>query len=105
MNILVAAETEVYLSSEFRLSVRPARMRNGRENRRLGLRFSWLFIFGVLRDAFGENKSLLEAAINLAQFPEDREKKNRHYEQQELDIHFSSLAPTSLTAVVRRCAC
>jgi len=47
-------------------------------------------MFGVLRDVFGENKSLLEAAINLAQFPEDQEKENRDYEQQELDIHFSS---------------
>ena len=48
-------------------------------------------MFGVLRNFFGENKSLLEAAINLAQFPEDQEKENRDYEQQELDIHFSSL--------------
>ena len=53
-------------------------------------------MFGVLRDVFGENKSLLEAAINLAQFPEDQEKENRDYEQPELDIHFSSLNPTSL---------
>ena len=28
-----------------------------------------------------------EAAINLAQFPEDQEKENRDYEQQELDRH------------------
>ena len=62
-------------------------------------------MFGFLRDVFGENKSLLEAAINLAQFPEDREKENRDYEQPELDIHFSSSNPTSLTAVVRRCVC
>ena len=62
-------------------------------------------MFGVLHDVFGENKSLLEAAINLAQFPEDQEKENRDYEQPELDIHFSSLNPTSLTAVVRRSAC
>jgi hypothetical protein len=81
-----------------------ARMRNGRESLRLGLRFSWFFV-RCLNDVFGENKSLLEAAINLAQFPEDQEKENRDYEQQELDIHFSSLNPTSLTAVVRRCAC
>jgi hypothetical protein len=65
-------------------------MRNGRKKLRLGLRFSWFFMFGVLRDLFGENKSPLEAAINFAQFPEDQEKENRDYEQQELDIHFSS---------------
>jgi hypothetical protein len=65
-------------------------MRNGRENLRSGLGFSWFFTFGVLRDVFGKNKSLLEAAINLAQFPEDQEKENRDYEQQELDTHFSS---------------
>jgi hypothetical protein len=50
-------------------------------------------MFGVLLDVFRENKSLLEAAINLAQFPEDQEKKNRDYEQQELDIHFSIISP------------
>jgi hypothetical protein len=69
------------------------------------LDFHGFFMFAVLRDLFGENKGLLEAAINLAEFPEDREKDNRDYEQPELDIHFSSSNPTSLTAVVRRWAC
>jgi hypothetical protein len=57
---------------------------------------------GVLRDVFGENKSLLEAAINLAQFPEDQEKENRDYEQPELDIHFSSLKSDGLTTYMSR---
>jgi hypothetical protein len=52
-------------------------------------------MFGVLCDVFAGNKSLLEEAINLAQFPEDQEKENRDYEQQELDIHFSALGLTS----------
>jgi hypothetical protein len=32
--------------------------------------------------------NLFEAAVNLAQFPEDRDKENRNYEQQELNAHF-----------------
>jgi hypothetical protein len=35
------------------------------------LDFRGFFMFGVLRDVFGKNKSFLEVAINLAQFPED----------------------------------
>ena len=31
--------------------------------------------------------------MNLAQFPEDQNKKNRDHEQQELDIHFVSSLP------------
>lgn len=56
-------------------------MRNGRENLRSGLRFSLFLYVRCLRDFFGEKKSLLEEAINLAQFPEDHEKENRDYEQ------------------------
>ena len=44
-------------------------------------------MFGILRDVFGENKSLLEEAINLAEFPEDRNEDNRNYEEQKLDAH------------------
>jgi hypothetical protein len=46
-------------------------MRNGRETFDWALDFHGFSMFGVLRDVFGENKSLLEVAINLAQFPED----------------------------------
>ena len=53
--------------------------------------FSGLFMFAVLHDALGD-KRLFEAAINLAQFPEDQNKENRDHEQQELDAHNSSLA-------------
>src|ERR1022692_783256 len=50
-------------------------------------------MFIVLHDVLGKNKRLLEAAINLAQFPEDQHKENRDHEQQYLDVHFfSSLA-------------
>jgi hypothetical protein len=34
-----------------------------------------------------EGRGIFEAAIDLAQFPEDRNKENRNYEQQELDAH------------------
>ena len=33
-------------------------------------------------------KKRLEAVVNLSQFPENRKKQNRDYEQQELDNHF-----------------
>ncbi len=42
----------------------------------------------VLPDVLGRSKRLFEAAINLAQFPEDQNKENRNYEQPELDVHF-----------------
>jgi hypothetical protein len=42
----------------------------------------------VVHDVLGGNKCLFEAAIDLAQFPEDQKKENRDYEQQVLDIHF-----------------
>ena len=48
-------------------------------------------MFVVLHDVLGGNKRLFEAAINLAQFPKDRNKENRDHEQQELDIHFLAL--------------
>jgi hypothetical protein len=35
------------------------------------------------------DERLLEATINLAQFPEDQNKNNRDYEQQEWDVHVS----------------
>ena len=56
-------------------------------------------MFIILHDVLGKNKSLLEAAINFAQFPEDQNKKNRDHEQQELDIHFVSpfVSPLHLT--------
>jgi hypothetical protein len=37
---------------------------------------------------FWRGQGLFEAAINLAQFPEDQNKENRDHEQQELDVHF-----------------
>jgi hypothetical protein len=37
-------------------------------------------MFVILRDVLAGNKSFLEAAINLAQFPEDQNKENRDYE-------------------------
>ena len=36
------------------------------------LRFSGFFMFVVLPDVLGGNERLFEAAINLAQFPEDQ---------------------------------
>ena len=45
----------------------------------------------VVHDVLGGNKRLFEAAIDLAQFPEDQKKENRDYEQQVLDIHFLAL--------------
>jgi hypothetical protein len=33
-------------------------------------------------------KKRLEAVVNLSQLPENRNKQNRDYEQQELDNHF-----------------
>jgi hypothetical protein len=33
-------------------------------------------------------KKHLEAVVNLSQFPENRNKQNCDYEQQELDSHF-----------------
>jgi hypothetical protein len=63
----------------------------------MAIRFSGFFLFVVLRDVLAGNKSLFEAAINLAQFPEDQHKENRDHEQQELDVHFfSSLAAKEL---------
>jgi hypothetical protein len=43
-----------------------------------------------------EGKRLFEEAINLGQFPEDRDKENRNYEQQELDAHLLPLADEEL---------
>jgi hypothetical protein len=40
---------------------------------------------------FWRGQALFEAAINLAQFPEDQNKENRDHEQQELDDHFLAL--------------
>lgn len=40
---------------------------------------------------FFTKERLLEQTINLAQYPEDRNKKNRDYEQQELNGHSISL--------------
>jgi hypothetical protein len=57
----------------------------------LRLGFSGFFMFVVLRDVLGGNERLFEAAINLAQFPEDQNKEDRDHEQQELDIHFLAL--------------
>jgi hypothetical protein len=39
--------------------------------------------FVILRDVLAGNQRLFEAAINLAQFPEDQNKENRDYEQQK----------------------
>jgi hypothetical protein len=36
---------------------------------------------------FFDKKRLFEVAIYLAQFPENQNKQNRDYEQQELDGH------------------
>jgi hypothetical protein len=38
----------------------------------------------IVRDAF---ERLFEATINLAQFPEDQNKDNHDYEQQERNVH------------------
>jgi len=60
------------------------------EHKRLGETIAVLeslfFMFVVLHDVWGD-KRLFEAAINLAQFPEDQNKENRDHEQQELDDH------------------
>jgi hypothetical protein len=35
----------------------------------------------------GRDERLFEATVNLAQFPEDQNKNNHDYEQQEWDVH------------------
>jgi hypothetical protein len=62
-----------------------------RRNIRIGaisLRFSGLREFVAFRGVRWGTKRLSEAAINLAQFPEDQNKNNHDYEQQEWDVHF-----------------
>jgi len=67
------------------------------ENLRFGPRIFRVLVFAVFHDVLGGNNGFLEATINLAQFPVDRNKENRDHEQQELDIHFfSSLAAKEL---------
>jgi hypothetical protein len=51
---------------------------------------SGFLMFVVLHDVLGGNRRLFEAAINLAQLPEDQNKENRDHKQQELDVHFFS---------------
>jgi hypothetical protein len=49
---------------------------------------------GVLRPVmilFFGGKKRREAVVNLSQFPENRDKENCDYEQQELDKHLFSL--------------
>jgi hypothetical protein len=41
-------------------------------------------LHGIVRDG----KRLLESAIDLAEFPEDRKQKNCDHEQQKWHIHF-----------------
>jgi hypothetical protein len=45
-------------------------------------------LFVILLDVLRRNERLSEAAINLAQLPEDQQKENRDNEQQELNVHF-----------------
>jgi hypothetical protein len=47
-----------------------------------------LRVFIVIRDVMGRDERFFEATINLAQFPEDQNKNNHDYEQQEWDVHF-----------------
>lgn len=50
-------------------------------------RFSGLRVFTVLHRVMGRAGHLFEPTINLAQFPEDQNKNNHDYEQQEWDVH------------------
>jgi hypothetical protein len=52
-----------------------------------GHRFSGLRDFIVLHHVMGGDGHLFEPTINLAQFPEDQNKNNHDYEQQEWDVH------------------
>jgi hypothetical protein len=48
-----------------------------------------MFVLGL--DVLAGNESLFEEAVNLAQLPEDQNKENRDYEQQELNVHVVAL--------------
>jgi hypothetical protein len=48
-------------------------------------------MFVMRRHVLAGSQSFLEEAINLAQFPEDQNKENRDYEEQELNIHLVAL--------------
>ena len=52
-------------------------------------RFSGLRVFIALHSVMWSDERLPEATINLAQFPEDQDKNNHDYEQQEWDVHLS----------------
>jgi hypothetical protein len=45
----------------------------------------------VALDLQRRSEPLFEEAVNLAQFPENKDKKNRDHEQQELDVHSLAL--------------
>jgi hypothetical protein len=53
----------------------------------ISLRFSGLRVFIALHGVRWGDERLFEATINLAQFPEDQNKDNHDYEQQEWDVH------------------
>jgi hypothetical protein len=62
--------------------------REGTERRNIRPeRFSGLRVFIVLHSVMWSNERLLEATMNLAQFPENQNKSNHGYEQQEWDVH------------------
>ena len=58
-----------------------------RPPRASSLRFSGLHVFIAFHGVMRGNERLFEATINLAQFPEDQNKNNHDYEQQEWDVH------------------
>ena len=53
----------------------------------LAVDLQWLRIFIALHGVMLEAEHFLEATMNLAQFPEDQNKNNHDYEQQEWDVH------------------
>ena len=55
--------------------------------RAISLRFSGLRAVVAFSGVMCGNERLFEATINLAQFPEDQNKDNHDYEQQERNVH------------------
>ena len=57
------------------------------------LKFRFLTLRRILLGSFAilllSDKKRFDVAVNLAQYPENREKQNSDHEQQELDGHFS----------------
>jgi hypothetical protein len=59
-------------------------------------RFLGLRVVAAFRGGRSGNERLFEVTINLAQFPEDQNKDNHDYEQQEWDVHFCTFSSKEL---------